>query len=124
VDRGHQQASTVSLVMWQGCRTQAAAKRFVSGCSGASMAGPGGVLRVQEGCAVVSALWKVVLDGAEQGMRLSLMMMWQVAWTREASWWADAVLYTPPPVLLDSDWTARSPSGVQSDSLYSIGLIL
>jgi hypothetical protein len=26
--------------------------------------GPGGVLRVQEGCAVVSELWKVVLDGA------------------------------------------------------------
>jgi hypothetical protein len=43
------------------------------------------------------------------------------------------VLYTPPPVLLDSDRTARSPSGVrvesewslsgvQSDSVYSIGL--
>ena len=40
-----------------------------------------------------------------------------------------AVLYTPPPVLLDSDRTARSPSGsewspsgVQSDSVHSIEL--
>jgi hypothetical protein len=50
--------------------------------------GPGGVLRVQEGCAVVSELWKVVLDGAEQGMQLLSTMTWQVAWTREALWWA------------------------------------
>jgi hypothetical protein len=84
VDGGHQQASTVSLVTWQGCRTQAAAKRFISGCSGASTAGvtePGGVLRIQEGCAIISELWKVVLDGAEQGMQPSSMMTWQVAWT-------------------------------------------
>jgi hypothetical protein len=86
VDRGHQQASTVLLVTWQGCRTQAAVKWFVSGCSGVSMAGvtePGGVLRVQEECAIVSELWKVVLDGAEQGMRPSSTMTWQVAWTRD-----------------------------------------
>jgi hypothetical protein len=45
---------------------------------------------------------------------------------RLPSW---AVLYTPPPVLLDSDRTARSPSGsewspsgVQSDSVHSIEL--
>jgi hypothetical protein len=41
----------------------------------------------------------------------------------------DAVLYTPPPVLLDSDRTARSPSqsewspsGVLSDSVHCIEL--
>jgi hypothetical protein len=29
------------------------------------------------------------------------------------------VLYTPPGILLDSDWTPRTPSGVRSDSLDS-----
>jgi hypothetical protein len=80
-----------SLVTWQGCRTQAAAKQLVSGCSGVSTAGgtePGGVLRVQEGCAIISELWEVVLDGAEQGMWPLLTMMWQVAWMHEASRWA------------------------------------
>jgi hypothetical protein len=33
-----------------------------------------------------------------------------------------SVLYTPPPVLLDSDRTARSPSGVWSDSVHCIEL--
>jgi hypothetical protein len=87
VNRGCRQVLMASLVTWQGCRTQAAAKQLVSGCSGASTAGgtgPGGVLRVQEGCAVVSELWEVVLDGAEQGMRPSSMMTWQAAWTRGA----------------------------------------
>jgi hypothetical protein len=33
-----------------------------------------------------------------------------------AEWLENAVLYTSPPVLLDSDQTARSPSGVRVES--------
>lgn len=48
MSRGCRQVLTALLVTWQGCRMQTAAKRLVSGCSGASTVGgtgPGGVLR-------------------------------------------------------------------------------
>ena len=40
-------------------------------------AGPGGVLRVQVGCFVISELQLVFQRGPEQGMQESSSMMWQ-----------------------------------------------
>lgn len=39
----------------------------VSEGSRAGMAGPGGVLRVLEGCSIISELWAVILNRAGQG---------------------------------------------------------
>jgi hypothetical protein len=55
-------------------------------------AGPGGVLRVQVGCFVVSELWAMVRKGGEMGIWPLLTdmsrMTWQAMWMCEALWWA------------------------------------
>jgi hypothetical protein len=91
VNGGLPWVQTASLVLYQGCRTRAAAKRLVLGVSGARRvagAGTGGGLRALEVCFIVLQLQLVVQRGVESGVESSTtntLSTWQFAWMHGAS---------------------------------------